>query len=203
LADDSPFDGAAKWLKRAVRQRSIRDGAQRRAELSERLRREGIVLDFVNGGGTGSVFSTTREDVVTEVTVGSGFYCPHLFSYYRGLALSPAAFFALQVVRRPRPEMVTCLGGGYIASGGAGRDRLPIVHFPSGATLTEREGAGEVQTPVRLPPGGPNIALGDPIIFRHAKAGELMEHFTEVLLVREGRIVDRVPTYRGQGKAFL
>ena len=38
--------------------------------------------------------------------------------------------------------------------------------------------------------------------FRHAKAGELCERFDTVLLVQGDAVVDEVPTYRGEGKAF-
>ena len=101
--------------------------------------------------------------------------------------------------------MVTCLGGGYVASGEAGPDRLPVPAFPAGASLLPLEGTGEVQTPLLLPtlPTGSEVKLGDPIFFRHAKAGELAEHFNEYLLIRGDRIVERTPTYRGLGRCFL
>ena len=38
---------------------------------------------------------------------------------------------------------------------------------------------------------------------RHAKAGELCERFDVLHLVEGDAIVDTVPTYRGEGKAFL
>ncbi|MSP23933.1 MAG: hypothetical protein EXR75_01975 [Myxococcales bacterium] len=46
------------------------------------------------------------------------------------------------------------------------------------------------------------VALGEPVFFRAAKAGELMERFTEVLLVSRTGEVERVPTYRGEGWSF-
>jgi D-serine deaminase-like pyridoxal phosphate-dependent protein len=64
------------------------------------------------------------------------------------------------------------------------------------------EGCGEVQTPLRVPIGV-RLNLGDPVLFRHAKAGELAEHFNTYLLIRNGHVVDEVPTYRGAGKCFL
>jgi D-serine deaminase-like pyridoxal phosphate-dependent protein len=67
--------------------------------------------------------------------------------------------------------------------------------------LLAAEGAGEVQTPVRVP-AGLHLELGAPVIFRHAKAGELAERFDHYLLVRGDRVVERVPTYRGQGGCF-
>ena len=64
------------------------------------------------------------------------------------------------------------------------------------------EGAGEVQTPLRVP-AGVRLELGDPVFFRHAKAGELAEHVPEYLLVRGDQIEDRAPTYRGMGACYL
>jgi D-serine deaminase-like pyridoxal phosphate-dependent protein len=155
-----------------------------------------------NGGGTRSLYWCTGESALTEVTAGSGFLASHLFDDIRDLELVPAAYFALQVVRAPAPGIVTCHGGGYVASGAAGLDRLPRPALPEGLALMPHEGAGEVQTPLRLS-RGVDLRLGDPVFFRHAKAGELAEHFNEYLLVRGSRIVDRAPTYRGLGRCFL
>jgi D-serine deaminase-like pyridoxal phosphate-dependent protein len=63
------------------------------------------------------------------------------------------------------------------------------------------EGAGEVQTPLAVP-DGIDIPLGHPVIFRHAKAGELAAHFPEYLLVRNDNIESRAKTYRGAGQWF-
>ena len=101
----------------------------------------------------------TREAALTEVTAGSGFLDSHLFDHYADVPLQPAAFFALQVVRRPTASIVTCMGGGYIASGASGSDRLPIPALPEGSALLPLEGAGEVQTPVQLA-DGVRVALG-------------------------------------------
>ena len=98
--------------------------------------------------------------------------------------------------------MATCLGGGYIASGAATTDRLPVPHLPAGLELDSQEGAGEVQTPVSGN-AARHMRVGDRVYFRHAKAGELCEHFDSLLLLEGGRIVDEVPTYRGEGKLFL
>ena len=97
---------------------------------------------------------------------------------------------------------MTVLGGGYVASGIADISRLPTPWLPEGLTLDSQEGAGEVQTPLHGAAAG-GLALGDRVWFRHAKAGELAERFEEFLLVRGSEIVDRVPTYRGEGKTFL
>ncbi len=178
---------------------SARELARRRAEIVDAVRSI-APLRFVNGGGTGSVERTAAEPAVTEVAAGSGLFGPTLFDSYRAFKPRPAAFFALPVVRKPTPKIATALGGGYIASGAPGRDRLPRPVFPSGLKLDALEGAGEVQTPLL---GAAELQVGDRVFFRHAKAGELCERFAVVHLVRGAEIVDTVPTYRGEGKTFL
>lgn len=191
-------NGLIRWLKR----RSVRAVALKRAALVRAIDDMGATLRFVNGGGTGSLKTTGMEACVTEVTVGSGFYAPGLFDHYRDFRYAPAAGFAIEIVRQPRPDTYTCAGGGYVASGAAGADKLPVPFLPRGARLTATEGAGEVQTPVRYSGDG-HLALGDPIFMRHSKAGELCERFDRLLCVSDGKIVDEMPTYRGEGKCFL
>ncbi|KJK55706.1 amino acid deaminase/aldolase, partial [Saccharothrix sp. ST-888] len=175
--------------------------ARRRAETVRRLR-EVAELEFVNGGGTGSVESTVRERAVTEVAAGSGLYVPRLFDNYRSFRGRPAALFAQPVVRRPGVGVVTVLGGGYPASGAAGADRSPVPYLPEGLRYDPQEGAGEVQTPL-LGSAADDLLLGDRVWFRHAKAGELCERFAELHLVEGDRVVRTVPTYRGEGRTFL
>jgi D-serine deaminase-like pyridoxal phosphate-dependent protein len=159
-------------------------------------------LELVNGGGTGSIEGTAAEPAVTEVAAGSGLYAPTLFDAYRAFAPRPAAMFALPVVRRPGAGTVTVLGGGYLASGAGDAARLPSPHLPRGLKLDALEGAGEVQTPL-IGAVADRLRVGDRVYFRHAKAGELSERFDALHLLSGGRVVDRVPTYRGESQCFL
>jgi D-serine deaminase-like pyridoxal phosphate-dependent protein len=193
-----PLVGAAI---RAMQRASARELATRRAAVAEAVGAV-VPLRFVNGGGTGSVERTGAEAAVTEVAAGSGLYGPTLFETYASFTPQPAALFALPVVRRPDGRTATALGGGYPASGAAGADRLPRPYLPPGLRLDRREGAGEVQTPLRGP-GAAALQVGDRVWMRHAKAGELCERFDELHLVRGEEVVGTVPTYRGEGEAFL
>lgn len=159
-------------------------------------------LEFVNAGGTGSLEMSSSDASVTEVTAGSGLFGPTLFDTYGHFQPAPAACFALPVVRRPAPGMVTVLGGGYVASGIADPSRLPTPWLPTGLKLSSQEGAGEVQTPLHGS-AADALAIGDRVWFRHAKAGELAERFADFQLVRGGERVGHTPTYRGEGKTFL
>ncbi|HTW05518.1 MAG TPA: alanine racemase [Streptosporangiaceae bacterium] len=175
--------------------------AARRAAIVAAVRAV-VPLEFVNGGGTGSLEKTSAESAVTEIGAGSGLYHPTLFDGYRGFRGRPAAFFALPVVRRPGRGVVTALGGGYLASGPGNRSRLPSPFLPAGLRLDKQEGAGEVQTPLLGPPAD-RLRIGDRVWLRHAKAGELCERFRELHLIEENAVVATVPTYRGEGMNFL
>jgi D-serine deaminase-like pyridoxal phosphate-dependent protein len=193
------MNAVIRWLK----QRSVSEITLRRAEAVRAVERTlGYRLDYVNGGGTGSLETTNREDVVTEVTVGSGFFQSHLFDHYSNFTHRPAAGYALEVSRKPESGIVTCSGGGYVASGAPGWEKVPQVWLPRGLRLLPNEAAGEVQTPIQLPKGF-NLSVGDTVLMRHAKAGELCERFQELHVVRQGALVDTYPTYRGQGQCFM
>jgi D-serine deaminase-like pyridoxal phosphate-dependent protein len=186
---------------RFMQRRSATELAERRAAVVAALS-EFVQLDVVNGGGTGSLELTGAEDAVTEVSAGSGFYAPTLFDHYSRFSLTPAAGFALPIVRKPSPRVATALGGGYLASGGGDPARLPSPRLPPGLALDPEEGAGEVQTPL-LGEAAAGLRVGDRAYLRHAKAGELCERFDALHLVQGEHVVDVVPTYRGEGKAFL
>jgi D-serine deaminase-like pyridoxal phosphate-dependent protein len=199
VPDALPGGGVSNLAKRALKRVAQPRVAQLRADAVAGLQGLGLDLRIVNGGGTGSLHLTRNEPAVTELTAGSAFLCPHLFSAFADLDYQPAAWFACEAVRSSDADMVTVLGGGYVASGSPGWDKVPQPVWPAGAALVDLEGAGEVQTPVR----GVSVELGSPVLFRHAKAGELAERFNEYVLVRDGRVVAVEPTYRGMGQAFL
>ncbi|EJS64715.1 amino acid aldolase [Bacillus cereus] len=195
-----------QWMKSKVisylKKKSVLEVKERRGCIVKEIQNLGIELRFVNGGGTGSIKTTEQDNSVSEITIGSAFYSPKLFDYYKEVQFHPAVGFALPVVRKPAPFIYTCLGGGYIASGAVGKDKEPEVWRPSGAKLLALEGAGEVQTPVHYK-GKERVDIGDSILFRHSKAGELCERFSVLYRVKQGEIVGEYSTYRGDGQCFL
>jgi len=203
INDDIPGAGIKNSLMRAIKSLSVRELTARRDDVVESLRAAGADLRIINGGGSGSLVSTGKDPMVTEITVGSGFFASGLFHHFKEVHFQPAVFFALQVVRIPANGMITCQGGGYIASGEIGLQKQPLPMYPAGLQYLPLEGAGEVQTPFILPKDSPEMRPGDPVFFQHAKAGELCERFNELWLVKGGEIVGQVKTYRGEGKAFL
>jgi D-serine deaminase-like pyridoxal phosphate-dependent protein len=201
VGDRPPGRRARGAAIRFMQRRSAAELAERRAAVVAAVR-EVVELPIVNGGGSGSLELTAAEEAVTEVTAGSGFYAPALFDHYSRFSLTPAGGFALPIVRRPAPSIATALGGGYLASGSGDPARLPVPWLPDGLHLDAEEGAGEVQTPL-LGPAAARLSIGDRAYLRHAKAGELCERFDVLHLVEGDEIVDVVPTYRGEGQAFL
>jgi D-serine deaminase-like pyridoxal phosphate-dependent protein len=206
LGDAPPGRPLRAGAIRFLQSRSARELTRRRAAIVDAVEAvvagTGTGLELVNGGGTGSLERTAAEPAITEVTAGSGLYGPTLFDAYRAFTPRPAALFALPVVRRPRRGVVTALGGGYPASGPADSARLPRPHLPAGLRLDGQEGAGEVQTPL-IGDAADDLAIGDRVYMRHAKAGELCERFASLYLLEGDSIVEEVPTYRGEGQCFL
>jgi D-serine deaminase-like pyridoxal phosphate-dependent protein len=202
LGDRIPGQKLKNIAIRLLKKRAIQHVAQLRQAVVEALRQDGAQLEIVNGGGIGSMEFTREEAIVTEIAAGSGFYQSHLFDYYDNFKHEPAAGFAVEIVRQPSPGIWTCHGGGYIASGSIAPEKAPIPYLPIGAQLLPNEGAGEVQTPIKYD-GRIDLQLGDPIFFRHSKAGELCERFNALVLLKNGSVAGKANTYRGDGQCFL
>ena len=200
VPDDVPTARARSLVVRRLKSMSLAQLTVRRREIADALRQVAD-LELWNAGGSGSVEESVADPVVTEVSAGSGLLAPTLFDHYQSFEPRPAAFFGVPVVRRPSPGIATVHGGGFVASGAAGADRLPTPWAPAGLHLTGLEGAGEVQTPL-TGPAAALLAIGDLVWFRHAKSGELFEHTTTVQLLSGEAFVDEVRTYRGHGLAF-
>ncbi|SDR79924.1 alanine racemase [Agrococcus carbonis] len=199
---DAQSRGASPaFLVRAMQRMSAAELLDRRAAAVAAAREVGD-LEFVNGGGTGSIETTAADPVITEIGAGSGVFGPHLFDGYRSFSPAPALAFALPVVRRPGPGVVTLLGGGWIASGPRTIDRDPVIAWPSGLRLASEEGAGEVQTPV-LGRRADALRLGDRVWMRHAKAGEPCERTDTLHVVAGDQVVSTLATYRGEGRTLL
>jgi len=203
---DAPANPVRGVAIRRLQQRSMTELTARRgavvAAVTQVLDDAGAApLRFVNAGGTGSLEVTAADPSVTELAAGSGLYAPTLFDHYRSFTPQPAAFYAVPVVRRPAPGLVTVAGGGWSASGPGGRDRSPTPVWPRGLRLVGTEGAGEVQTPLQGA-AADRLRLGDVVWFRHAKAGELCEHVDALHLVGPDGEVTSTPTYRGEGRSF-
>jgi D-serine deaminase-like pyridoxal phosphate-dependent protein len=200
VPDDVPSQRARSLVVRRLKAASMSQLAERRRVIEDRLA-ELVTLEFWNAGGSGSVEATSADAAVTEIAAGSGLLVPGLFDHYQSFAPRPAAFYGLPVTRHPTDAMATVHGGGYIASGAVGDDRVPIPWAPPGLHLTSLEGAGEVQTPLTGHPAA-LLRIGDLVWFRHAKSGELFEHTNTVRLLAGDEFIDEVPTYRGCGNAW-
>ena len=136
--------------------------AQRRGEVvAASARRRPAV---VNGGGDGQPRAQSAEEAVTEVAEAAA--CSSRTSstptprsgHSRPLRSSRFPWSAGRA-----PGWATLFGGGYLASGPADPQRLPVVHLPQGLALSRHRGAGEVQTPCT---GGPQTACASASLCR-------------------------------------
>jgi D-serine deaminase-like pyridoxal phosphate-dependent protein len=201
IAGQGDNAGADATVIRLIQSRSRAELRERRAAVVAAIT-DIASLEFLNGGGTGSLEFTGSDESLTEASAGSGLLGGHLFDGYRSVRPAPASAFAFDVVRRPVDDIATVLGGGWIASGPAVASRQPLPVWPQGLRTVQREAAGEVQTPLQGP-AARRLGVGDRVWFRHAKSGEPAERIERYQLVSGDQIVDELPTYRGEGRAFL
>lgn len=201
IAGQGDAAGADAPVIRLMQARSRSELRRRRAQIADAML-DVAPLEFLNGGGTGSLEFTGSDESLTEATAGSGLLAGHLFDGYRSFQPAPATGFAFDVVRKPAPDIATVLGGGWIASGPAVASRQPRPVWPPKLHTLSLEAAGEVQTPLQGA-AARELRVGDRVWFRHAKSGEPAERVLSYQLVADGQIVDELPTYRGEGKAFL
>jgi D-serine deaminase-like pyridoxal phosphate-dependent protein len=201
VGDAMPGKRLRNRLITEMQRRSMAELTDRRGRVVDALRQI-TELEFVNAGGTGSIEVTAADPSITDIAAGSGFFGGHLFDNYAYFKPAPALSFGLSVVRVPARGIVTCLGGGWVASGPPGPDRLPLPVFPAGLSYLPREAAGEVQTPL-TGKAARQLSVGDRVWLRHTKSGELSEHVNSIFVVDDGRVVAELPTYRGEGKCFL
>lgn len=205
LQDRNPFDRWMSPIYQLIRWISMRRARQLRSKILRALEEKGFSVEIFNGGGTGSLNWTSREDQVTETTLGSGLLSSHLFDYYSNIRFQAACFFALPITRVSDPKFVTCQSGGFVASGPPSWDKVPLPYLPEGLLYDSTAAAGEVQTPLRFASETQwalQFKIGDPIVFRHAKSGELAERFLEYDLIEDGEVTGSVKTYRGLGQCF-
>lgn len=198
---DRPVIRWQQPLIQFLKKRSMTLIGQLRRDTVNQIKKACPSIQFVNGGGSGSIDFTVQAKEVTELTIGSAFYFPALFSRYKQLPFKSAASYALRVTRIPEDGIAVCHGGGYTASGAIGIDKAPVPFWPNNLYLLKNEGPGEVQTPLldkdRI------LSVGDTVFFRHAKAGELCERFLKIHGRRGDKYVKAFKTYRGEGGCFI
>lgn len=213
LAEQVPGKKMLSPAIRLLKQQSQKQVSKRRGSLVNWLNKQGVKLKLVNGGGSGSMDFTSSQPEITEITVGSAYYKPAYFDYMDSMAaFKPAAGFVLPITRQPEKGVITCHSGGFIASGSVGEAKAPVIHYPKGLSIRADEGFGEVQTPLDIDTSivkKDNLPkIGEAVWFRHAKAGELCEHFNELICYRQqdqnstAEVVCTMTTYRGEGKCF-
>ena len=131
-------------MVRRLKARSRREVIARRADVVRGLRDAGFDLELVNGGGTGSL-EFSASDPASPRHRGSGLFSPATFDHFDGFTQSRRSC-SLFRWWRPVDGIVTCAGGGYVASGPAGRDRL-LRGVSAGAELFRMRGRERCRPP--------------------------------------------------------
>ena len=131
VPDDVPSQRAKSLVVRRLKSLSLSQLEVRRREIADALR-DVAELEFWNAGGSGSVEATAPTRSSPRSPPAPACWCPTLFDHYQSLRAAPGG--VLRPPRRTRPvrRLATVHGGGLVASGPAGADRLPTPWAPAG-----------------------------------------------------------------------
>jgi D-serine deaminase-like pyridoxal phosphate-dependent protein len=110
VGDNVPGKAISNLVVRRMQAASAKDVEEPRSEIVSALS-DVAQLEFVNGGGTGSIDRTAAEWSVTEIGAGSGFYAPVRLDHFRSFRPRPAAMFALPVTRTTAASGIEAAGG--------------------------------------------------------------------------------------------
>ena len=165
--------------------------------------REVAELELVNGGGTGDLhlIAERARDHRGQRRLG----LLRAAAVRRLPRLHAAAGRDVRAARHPparRARTVTALGGRLSR---LGRRREGPHAAPVSAARASSSTRWRARARCRRRCTGRaarRLRLGENVYFRHVKAGELCEHFDRLYLVEGSRIVEELPTYRGEGKTL-
>ncbi len=191
MPDNLPGSWLRNILTAHLKRKSFKAILTRRKEMLNYINEQGVYLEYINGGSTGSLEYSIQDDNLTELAVGSGFYSPYLFDYYNDFRHLPAAWCAFELRHHPEKSIYTGEGEGYVSSGEVGKAKNPLPFLPEGIKVLKSEILGESQISFRYS-GEVNLGIGDPIFMRYAKAGELCDFFSHLYLIRNGKIQKQV-----------
>lgn len=88
----------------------IRDSIQQLLDSVDLCRENGIAVEIVSGGGSGTYAVTARIKGMTEVQAGGAIFCDQTYQSW-GLALEPSLFLRTRVTSRPAADRVICDAG--------------------------------------------------------------------------------------------
>lgn len=188
------FAGLMSWEGHVL---TIGDGEERAAAIREALahlldsaeaiRAEGIPVEIVSCGGTGTVLTAREVDGVTEIQAGGGIFGD---TFYRGLdvPVQPALYVQVTVTSRPAPDRILI---------DAGRKTID----PSGQ-LPEVEGLAEVagialsaeHGNIRLAAPTDTPKVGDQLQLRVGYSDQAVHLHEQIYAIRDGRVVAIWPT---------
>eukprot|EP01147_Barroeca_monosierra_P003929 gene3929-6401_t len=205
VPDTNPFTTVINPIIRFIKQLSFYDVKRRRRQVRSLLAQRGAHLHIFNGGGTGSALLSASDPSITEIAAGSGLLQSQIFDWFKANENGPAAVIALRCTRSCDEDIICCQSGGFIASGQISKDKQPRPFLPTCLIPFPNEGFGEVQTPLAVKSRHHSLSVGDPVLIRPAKAGEIAEHFDLYHMIDDmsnPQDVAVLPTYRGLGLCF-
>lgn len=192
----------ARALTRFLLPRWSRTIRARRSALAAAVRQACGDIAIVTGGSTATLAFSADDPALTEIAAGSAFFAPAKCGTRTGCPYAPAAAVALEIIRKPAPNAFVCCSDGYTSLGRFASTSPFVSHLPEGVRLVCKGRVAGAHIAFESRDNVP-LGIGDPVMFRPWSAALLGERFNSLYLLGEGKILDQVPTYRGEGMCFI
>ncbi len=175
----------------AEKERGIRASLAQLIESVELCRSQGIPVEIVSAGGSGTYHISSTVAGLTEIEAGGAVFCDQTYQGW-GVALEPALFIRATVTSRPTPDRVICDAGFKTATRGVLPPR-PVGLACTDVSLSAEHGIITLAQPQDTPHVGETLDLmvgyGDATVYLH-------DH---IYGIRDG-IVEAVWDVQGRGK---
>ena len=172
------FAGLQTWESHSL---GIQDPDKKRQVITEALdqftdtarliREDGIPVEILSCGGTGTYWISAFHPEITEVVAGGGIYCDILYRNHFGVDHEYALFVLATVTSRSAPTRIICDAGRKTMSGDAAEPQpigIPNVELIS---LSAEHGTIQLKQPNDLPRIGDRISFivgySDTTVFLH------------------------------------
>jgi D-serine deaminase-like pyridoxal phosphate-dependent protein len=175
------------------KKRMIDDALTSVTDTAQKCRNEGIPIDIISCGGTGTYWISAFQPGITEIQAGGGIFCDVIYRNQFGVEHPYALTVLATVTSRPAPTRIICDAGRKTMSEGAA-DPAPIgISGVESVGLSAEHGKVELAEPSETP------RVGDKIEFVIGYSDVTVALHDEIYGIRDG-IVETVWPLLGRGR---
>jgi len=172
---------AAPITDPAAKAEAVRVAVAKLTASAELCRANGIPVDIVSCGGTGTYALSAVQPGITEIQAGGGIFCDIHYRTHYGIEHPYAMTLMTTVTSRPNPTRIVCDAGKKAMSGDAALPQ-PLLEHVKSVRLSAEHATIELERP------NPEPRVGDPLEFVVGYTDTTVHLHETMYGVRNGRV---------------